>query len=136
MKIFISIITLSLASFSSLAEIAVIAHPSNNETINNAQISKIFLGKAKTFPSGEPVIPVNQEHKNAIRSEFDKKVLKKSASQLKAYWSKLLFTGKGQPPKNVSSDLDVIKLVAQNPNIVGYIDADKVDDSVKIIAKF
>jgi len=63
-------------------------------------------------------------------------VLKKSASQLKAYWSKLLFTGKGTPPKEIGSDAEMVSLVASNPNMIGFVDAAAVNDSVKVVTRF
>jgi ABC-type phosphate transport system substrate-binding protein len=117
------------------AEVVVIVNLSNSDALDTAQIKKIFLGKLKRFPSGAQTVPITQKSSSDSRTEFDKKLLKKSASQLKAYWSKLLFTGKGQPPKEVLNDKEMIELVATNPNMIGYIDATMVNDTVKVIAK-
>ena len=56
-----------------------------------------------------------------------------SESQLKSYWSKLVFTGKGQPPRDVQTDAEMIELVAGNPNIIGYVDISSVTDKVKVL---
>ena len=123
-------------SFSSLAEVAVIVHTSNSNTLDARAIQRIFLGKSKSYPDGKKVVAISQDKKAKVSNDFNKKVLKKSASQLKAYWSKLIFTGKGTPPKNVDNDADVIALVSANPNIIGYINASAVTDKVKVAAKF
>ncbi len=78
----------------------------------------------------------NQNEGSAAREAFNDKVLGKSSSQLKAYWSRLIFTGKGTPPKESGSDADVVSLVAKNPNLVGYVDAAAVDGSVKVVYTF
>lgn len=44
--------------------------------------------------------------------------------------------GKGKPPKELSSDADIIKFVAENPGAIGYVDAASVDGSVKVLKKF
>jgi ABC-type phosphate transport system substrate-binding protein len=119
-----------------LAEVAVIVHPSNADSISEADIVRIFLGKSKSFPGGAAAVPVNQAEGSAVTEEFNQKVIKKSGSQLKAYWSKLVFTGKGTPPKEVANDAEVIDLVANNPNMIGYIDASQVNGGVKVVAKF
>jgi hypothetical protein len=85
------------------AEVAIIAHPSINETVSLDDLNRIFLGKAKALSSGHKIIPLNLVEGNATRKEFNNKVLRKTDSQLKAYWSKLIFTGKGQPPKELAS---------------------------------
>ncbi|WP_340677052.1 phosphate ABC transporter substrate-binding protein [Paraglaciecola sp.] len=123
-------------SSSCLADVAVIVHPSNNNVLDSSIVSRIFLGKEKSFADGNQTVPVNQEEGNAVTEEFNADVLNKSSSQLKAYWSKLVFTGKGSPPIDVANDADVIKLIATNPNMIGYVDASKVDDSVKVVGTF
>jgi len=134
----IILVTILIGLFTPLhtnAEIAVIVNLTNNDTLDKSQIKKIFLGKLKRFPSGSQTVAITQKASSKTRTEFDKKVLKKSASQLKAYWSKLLFTGKGQPPKEVLNDAEMLELVASNPNMIGFIDASSVSDTVKVIAK-
>lgn len=123
-------------SFSVFADVAVIVHPSNSNTIDESFIKKAFTGKVKSFENGDTVVAINQESETKSVGEFNEKLLNKSASQLKAYWSKQLFTGKGTPPKEVSNDDEVIKLVSTNPNLIGYVDASTVNDSVKVVGVF
>lgn len=123
-------------SASAFSGVAVIVHPSNNAALSDSEISRIFLGKMKSFPGGGQALPVNQNEGAGPRSNFETTVLKKSSSQIKAYWSKLVFTGKGTPPKNVGSDGDVVGLVKSNPNIIGYVDESAVTGDVKVIATY
>ena len=95
----------------------------------------MFLGKNKTFSNGESAKAINLKSGNAIRKNFEKEVLGKSSSQVKAYWSKLIFSGKAKPLKEGASDSEVLNWVSSTPNAIGYIDASKVDDSVKVIKK-
>ncbi|WP_045857110.1 type 2 periplasmic-binding domain-containing protein [Teredinibacter purpureus] len=140
MKLRISTLTLLLCSAlftqAANAEIAVITHPSNASAMDGGAISLIFLGKKKSFPDGSQAVPVSQTEDAAPTAEFNDKILKKSSSQLKAYWSKLVFTGKGTPPRSVDNDAAVVSLVSSNPNIIGYVDASAVNDSVKVVATF
>lgn len=128
--------TLAMISHIAVADVAVIVHPSNNNTLDASELSRIFLGKVKNFPDGSQAVPINQSDESPATDEFNSKVLSKSSSQLKAYWSKLVFTGKGTPPKAVTGDSDALSLVSSNPNIIGYVDASKVDASVKVIATY
>ncbi|WP_062061447.1 hypothetical protein [Cellvibrio sp. OA-2007] len=118
------------------AEIAVIVHPSSAiASLSEDDIARLFLGKAKTFPSGGQAIPVNQSEGAAVRDKFNEAICKKNASQYKAYWSQLVFTGKGTPPKEAGDDAAVKALVAATPNMIGYIDSSLVDTSVKVVFK-
>jgi len=118
------------------AEVAVIINNTNASAITTSDASRIFLGKIKSFANGNKIVPVNLPAASTARGEFEQKALKKSASQLKAFWSKQIFTGKGKPPKDLGSDTDVINFVANNANAIGYVDAAQVTDSVKVIATF
>lgn len=117
------------------AGVAVIVHPSNGDSIDKKAIENIYLGKTKSFPGGSQAVPVNLEG-GPVREAFDSNVLGKSSSQLKSYWSQKVFTGKGTPPKEVTTPDEVIGLVSSNPNIIGYIDSSQVNGSVKVVAEF
>jgi hypothetical protein len=54
---------------------------------------------------------------------------------VKAYWSKLIFSGKAKPLNEFASDSEVLNWVSTTPNAIAYIDANKVDGSVKVIKK-
>ena len=138
MKLFNKSLCLSLLvlSTSALADVAVVVNSANANAVDDSDISRIFLGKMKKFPSGNSIEPINSSAGSAARTEFEKKVLKKSSSQVKAYWSKLVFSGKGKPPKELGSDADVLKHVAANADAIGYVDAGSVDGSVKVLKTF
>ncbi len=122
---------------SSFAEVAVIVSATNNNgSIDKASIAKIFLGKSKSFPDGSPAVPIDHNDGAASRDLFNDAVLGKSASQLKSYWSRLIFTGKGKPPEQSGSDAEIKALVAGDASKIGYIDAAAVDSSVKVVLKF
>jgi ABC-type phosphate transport system substrate-binding protein len=132
-----SILLIGLASSLTSAEVSVIVSSNNpNASIDQNTVSKIFLGKTKSFPDGTQAVPVDQDDGAAPRNAFNSTVLGKSSSQLKSYWSRLIFTGKGTPPKQSGNDAAVKQLVANNPNIIGYIDSSAVDSSVKVVHKF
>lgn len=136
MKSFLSVLSIIFFSCNAVAEVAVIVNPANTNAIDAAAASRMFLGKMKSFADGSQVVPVSQPANSAATEEFNDKVLNKSASQLKAYWAKLVFTGKGTPPNELASDAEVVATVAANPNMIGYIDASAADGSVKVVATF
>jgi len=125
-----------LSSVAVWSGVAVIVHPSNANSLSQADISRIFLGKKKSYPDGSEAIPVDQKDGSAVRSTFVGTVLKKNDQQIKAYWAQLLFTGKGTPPKEVGASADVRALIAANPALIGYIDSADADGSVKVVHQF
>lgn len=127
---------LVLFSSVSFADVVVVVHPQNNQAFDKTSISRLFLGKDKTFANKHIVILIAQSDKSSTTQEFNSKVLGKNAKQLQSHWSRLVFTGKGVPPNEVASDIDVINVIKQNPNAIGYIDAAKVSPDVKVVATF
>lgn len=132
-RTFLTMILMTL-SIGAWAEISVIVNPGNMEASLSAdQVKKIYLGKAKSFPGGGAVKAVDYQEGHALRSTFYSSVVGKSESQAKAYWSKLVFTGKGTPPQAMGSEADVLSFVAANPGALGYVDSGSVDGSVKVV---
>jgi ABC-type phosphate transport system substrate-binding protein len=123
-------------SFSSIADVAVVVNSTNADIIDDGDIARIFMGKMKAFPSGGSIEPINSLSDSAVRSEFEEKVLNKSSSQMKAYWSKLIFSGRGKPPTELASDAEVLKHISANAGAIGYVDAGSVDSSVKVLKTF
>lgn len=115
--------------------VAVVASGSKAPAkLSTEELSAIFMGSAKSFPNGERAVPIDQKAGSPAYANFYQKALGKNESQMRAYWSRIMFTGKGQPPRDVGDSEAVKKLVAANPNMVGYIEASLVDASVRVIA--
>ncbi|GBL03230.1 substrate-binding domain-containing protein [Glaciecola sp. KUL10] len=131
--VLVSMLAIALLSTNVRAGVVIIVNKSNALAIDQKTIQRIFLGKEKKFPNGSPVTAINQSPDSAIRSEFDETILGRSSSQVSAYWSKLVFTGKGVPPAELADDKSVIEKVASNPDAIGYIDSNSVTDSVLVI---
>jgi ABC-type phosphate transport system substrate-binding protein len=127
-------LALSGAAQHVLAETVVIVAAASPVTALTAdQAADLFLGRASSFPSGGTATPIDQADGSAVRDDFYTKVANKSGAQVKAYWAKLVFTGKGQPPKDAGDSAGVKAAVAANPAAVGYVDKSAVDGSVKIV---
>ncbi|MBD1583514.1 substrate-binding domain-containing protein [Pseudoalteromonas sp. S16_S37] len=136
-KVVLAVSAFSLLNVSSaFAEVAIVVHPSNTSTFDQETIKKIFLGKAKSFSNGRAAILISSSSGDPVTDEFNTKVIGKSSSQVKAYWSKILFTGKGTPPQEMDSASDIISAVSSNPDAIGYVDAGAATDAVKVVATF
>ena len=119
---------------SSWADVVVVVSARSSVTRLSADnVTKIFLGKKNTYPGGGNAIPVDQLEGSVTREEFYLKVVSKSASQLAAYWAKVIFTGDGYPPRLVEGNIAVKRFVAANPDAIGYIDKSNVDSSVRVV---
>jgi ABC-type phosphate transport system substrate-binding protein len=106
--------------------VVVVSAKSSTTTMTADEISQIYLGKSKAM---KPV----ETSGSPIRSQFYSKVAGKDEAQVKAIWSKLVFTGKATAPKELPSSAEVVKAVAADPNAIGYIDKSAVDSTVKVV---
>lgn len=119
------------AAIAATPGLVIIINSQNSlETISEDDVAKIFLGKTKQLPDGTKVVPLDQDSNTEVRYEFYDKVVKKSVSQLNSYWSRLIFTGKGQPPFAVSGDSEVLEFISSNPNMIGYVDASALPEAM------
>lgn len=132
-KLLICLLACITFTFKSAADVVVIVHPQNTANIDSATVKRIFLGKEKSFPGGNRVLAINQTASTGARAAFDSAILGRNTTQVSAYWSKLVFTGKGIPPKEVDGNLEVIDIVSRNPDAIGYVEAGSVTDEVKTI---
>ena len=128
-------LALNLRAGVAVADVVAVVSAKNPvaTTLSNNQVVDIFLGKVSRFPDGSQAVPIDQAEGSAAREEFYLKFTGKSPAQLKAHWSKIIFTGRGKPPREVANSIEVKKLIAVNPNAIGYIEQSLVDNSVKVL---
>jgi ABC-type phosphate transport system substrate-binding protein len=122
-------VTAFLATSAS-AEVVVVTNKSTPD-MTKEQVSDVFMGKASSLPGGSPATPMDLPESSPLREEFYSKLTGKSAAQVKSYWAKMSFTGKGIPPKEAPNSADIKKAIAATPGAIGYVEKSAVDGSVK-----
>jgi ABC-type phosphate transport system substrate-binding protein len=113
--------------------VAVVSAKSPITVLTANQVADIFLGKTAHFPDGTPAVPIDLSEDSSEREKFYTQFTGKSPAQVKAHWSKIIFTGRGQPPRQASTSAEARKIVAENPHAIGYIDNGAVDRSVRVL---
>lgn len=118
---------ISLATPACAEVVAIVSPKAEAASMTREQVAQFFLGKSSAMT------PIDQGEDAPVRAEFYKKVADKDAGQVKALWSKLVFTGKATMPKEVSGSAAVKAAVAGNPKAIGYIEKSAVDATVKVV---
>jgi len=127
-------LAIGLAAANASAELVVVVSSRSPVPAMSAdQVAAIFLGQTGRFPDGAQAVAVDQQLGSNQRDGFYRQVTGKTPALLKAHWSKLVFTGRGQPPREVPGDAAVRRLVADNPGLIGYIDRTALDTSVRAV---
>ncbi|MBV1880896.1 MAG: hypothetical protein KUG82_04645 [Pseudomonadales bacterium] len=141
----IALTTFFLLTQNTHARIAIIVNKDN--PINSAteqEIAALFLAKTNRLKTlslktidlmgvSEGTVANKENNVDDIRNRFYKIISNKSPMQMKAYWSRLIFTGKGVPPVAVLTIEEVIDIVSDEPNYIGYIDENQVNDKIKVL---
>ncbi|GAB5096694.1 phosphate ABC transporter substrate-binding protein [Caballeronia sp. LP006] len=125
---------LCMCTSSAMADVVVVVSAKSPLTsLNESQIADIFLGRVGAFPSGDEAVPLDLPDDSPLRADFYRDCTGKSASQLRAYWSKLIFTGRAQPPREMADAAAVKRYLQARPSAIAYIDRKDVDASVKVV---
>ncbi len=119
-------VSLAVSCAAQAADLVVIANPAVG-ALTKDQVADLFLGKSQAFT------PIDQSEGSPVYAEFYKKATGRDTAQVKSTWSRIVFSGKGQPPKQLPDSAAVKKAVASDPKAVGYVEKSAVDGSVKTV---
>jgi phosphate transport system substrate-binding protein len=122
-------------SSSPSSDLAIIVNKSNPiGDISLAKLRKIFLAEQKYWPNARRVTVVMRESGQAERAAVLRQLYRMSNGDYARYFLHAEFTGEGQGvPKSLSSAAGVRKFVYSVPGAIGYVRADEVDGSVKVL---
>lgn len=121
-------------SFAGAEVVTVVARNNPATALTRREVSNIFFGKSSRFPAGGHAAPIDQPENSPARTEFYYGISGKTQAEVKAHWSKMIVTGRGQPPRVVRDDAAVKDALASQPDGIGYIGREAVDATVKVLA--
>lgn len=114
------------------AEVVLILSAKSGVTeLSMEQAGEIFLGKRNTLPGGAKLQALDQSEGSATRDNFYRLLAHRDSAQMTAYWARMIFTGKGQPPIESGDAASIKRFVAANPGLIGYIERSELDKTVK-----
>ncbi len=130
----LAMVTFSSAAFADVIIIANKDVPEN--TLNRKEIKEIFLGKRVQW-SDHGKIHVAILKKPEFCEAFLKQYLNKSESKWRSYWKRMVFTGRGLPPRSFKTDAEILVHVSETKGAVGCVSSkrilEKSGSPVKII---
>lgn len=100
-----------------------------------SQIQDAFLSKPAARSDIDLVAVDRSETSDKIRERFYEKVIGKSMIRMKAHWSQLIFTGRGNPPA-VAQDLSELKkILSQKKHAVGFVGGTESTDGLRVLLR-
>ncbi len=111
------LLTIAFTNFA-FSEISVfISHNNKLTKVSNRDLANLYLKKTDTI-NGVKVTPIDSKNKKLFE-EFYKKIVKKTPSQLHAYWTKQIYKGSTQPPKKLSKEA-IKRAIKKGSHIIAY----------------
>lgn len=118
------------------AAVVVIGSPDIEvPSLSDKTVRNLYLGKTVQLDNGVRVEVIDLPSGNSVRDEFYEKVVGKDTTQVRAYWAKRIFTGKGSPPDTKLDERAVIRWVSEAPGRIGYVSPEAVNDTVRILLR-
>lgn len=119
------------------ADLVVVANPKSGiDRMTREEVVFVFMGRWRHLPSGIAALPVDQPIDSSERTAFYRQLVNKSPSEIKAYWSRLIFSGGSRPPVVPDSREEQARILASTPGAIGYLERSAVDSRVKIVFDF
>ena len=97
-----------------------------------ADVRKLFLGEKGTLPNGRRVILLMSPAGTPARETVLRQIYKMSESEFAKYVLQSAFTGRQTPPHEVAAG-EMKRLVAERPDVIGYLPVTQVDDAIRAV---
>lgn len=102
--------------------VLVSAHAGGIAELDRETAAQLYLGRRTALPDGRSVrlldLPAGTE-----RDLFYHRLTGKNPSQIRAYWSRMVFTGRAHPPHEASDAEDALRRVLADPSALAYLPA-------------
>ncbi len=133
MSVLLSTILLSASVFAD--GLLVISNKNISDTsLTKKDVKQIYSGKKTKWGNNQTII-VTILKDSEIHKAFLKEFVKKSPSQFKVTWKKMMFTGKGTEPKKFEDMKSLVEFIEKTDGAIGYITPDFKSDAVKVISE-
>jgi ABC-type phosphate transport system substrate-binding protein len=118
-------------------EVDVVVNRSNNTApLSREEVRRIFMGDKSSWPGGKHITVLMLAPDRAERVVVLHDVFKMNESEYTKYFLQAAFTGHVlAAPRDLPSAAHMKAHLATNPNAIGYLKKQDVDDSVKVVLK-
>ena len=131
MKTFFITLLLSLPALSHADLVIVTGSNSSITSLTETEVRQLFSGHLRTI-DGQRVQPLDLPGTAQPREDFYRKLMGRTSEQMRAYWTRLIFTGQGKPPREVSNTQELTTLVSSG-EYVGYLPEEAVSGDLRVL---
>ena len=102
-------------------------------SVEKGEVAKMFMKQTVKWAGGQAVEPVDQAPSAGVRERFSADVHGKAVGAVQSAWQRIIFSGRGVPPPEVTSDDQVLSFVAEHPGGIGYVSEGAGTDRAKVV---
>jgi len=124
----------SLTGTAHAADLVITHHGNANTSLPLSSVRAIFSMRLNTWPDGTQVTVFVLPDRHPAHARFSRTILKMLPYRLRREWDRLVFSGTGIAPIEVTDEAEMRRRVATTPGSIGYLDEGLVDASVRAIA--
>ncbi|MDX9699080.1 MAG: hypothetical protein RBT55_05830 [Rhodocyclaceae bacterium] len=116
-----------------LADLAIVtARDSAIETLDRDVAEQLYLGRLNALRDGTSVrlldLPQGPE-----RDRFYQRLIGKNPLQTRAYWSRMVFSGRVRPPRELRTPTAVREALQQDAHLIGYLPEAEITPELRIL---
>ena len=125
---------LGVCTASAGASLVVVMNTNSNvDSLTREEVINIFLGRFRQLPNGQAALPIDQSQDPELQADYYQRHDNKNPAEIRAYWSRIVFSGKTSPPYQAKSDQDSLQWLLGTPGGVGYMRSDARPPQLKAI---
>ncbi|MCC1497635.1 hypothetical protein [Alcanivorax sp. 1008] len=126
------LLTLLMPLFAQAELVIVTNQDSPLSSLNQNEVKQLFSGQLRSL-AGKPVQPLDLPAKDPTREKFYLHIMGRTPEQMRAYWTRLIFTGQGKPPREVSSSHELKILLGSSAEYIGYIEEEALTSNMRVL---
>jgi ABC-type phosphate transport system substrate-binding protein len=113
--------------------VVVVNARSGVEKLSRDEVINIFMGRFRQLPGNLTAEPVDQPDGMPEKALFYRLLVNKDISDINAYWTRLIFSGKTSPPYQAKDMDDMLDWLVKHKGAVGYVERSQVDSRLRIV---
>ena len=116
-----------------LAQIALVtAADGPIRSLDRDQAEQLYLGRLSALSDGTPVRLLDLPN-GEVRDNFYLALIGKNGPQTRAYWSRMVFTGRTRPPREVADVEELQDLMGRDRNLIGYLPVTALSPALRVL---
>jgi hypothetical protein len=129
MRRLLLLLLLSLSVHADEQLVVVVSQKSPLQQLSREDISALYLGNLAANSLAQTLRVLDLDDSKA-RDDFYTHLVGRSRNQMRAYWSRMVFTGKGKPPRALNV-IAIIEELQSDPNLIAYLPSNQLPANLR-----